>query len=412
MIIQRPEEVKRIEESGKWVLVYGRRKTGKSFLVENFISYDSYFFVNRDRSILSKKGNNIIGYEAFTELMKRDLDEGKCVVVDEFHRLGDGFFDLLHAMKKRGKLIALTSTLFLAKRLVSAGSPLLGLFNEIQVPLIILHDSMNSLGGYSLDNKELLEAAIMLREPIAIEYFNEKQSVRVSMANAIIGSKNAVPALIGEIFQEEERSLSATYEGIIRAVANGNVVSGEMSNLLFSRKLIPKNDPSAIQPYLKSLVNIGMLKRVGIYGKNKFAYKIASPLARMFFYADEKYGITTRDITLKEAYRVVEEMMPHIVEDSVREFLADRFGLAEMVFEAKDYGVDGVLLKFKKPAVILEVKWGEQLDGSTAKAVKENLNRIEAGRKILFVRDKGNLKIEGIEVLDTSDLMKISSYHH
>ncbi|MEM0376401.1 MAG: hypothetical protein QXI90_01290 [Thermofilum sp.] len=44
MIIERPEEVRRISELKKWVLVYGRRKTGKTFLVSNFVKYDEYFF--------------------------------------------------------------------------------------------------------------------------------------------------------------------------------------------------------------------------------------------------------------------------------------------------------------------------------------------------------------------------------
>ena len=54
MIIERIEvdEIKKIK---KWLLIYGRRKTGKTFLVENFLKYDEYFFVKRDRTILSKK---------------------------------------------------------------------------------------------------------------------------------------------------------------------------------------------------------------------------------------------------------------------------------------------------------------------------------------------------------------------
>ncbi|MGC8777039.1 MAG: AAA family ATPase, partial [Candidatus Micrarchaeia archaeon] len=98
MIVERRVEAEKINSSKKWVLVYGRRKTGKSFLVEKFVSYDEYFFVNRDRTILSKRDNRIISYDAFVEILLRELSSKKCVVVDEFHRLGEPFFDLLHAV--------------------------------------------------------------------------------------------------------------------------------------------------------------------------------------------------------------------------------------------------------------------------------------------------------------------------
>lgn len=41
MIIERPSEVSSLSK-GKWILVYGRRKTGKTFLVENFVNYEGY----------------------------------------------------------------------------------------------------------------------------------------------------------------------------------------------------------------------------------------------------------------------------------------------------------------------------------------------------------------------------------
>ena len=97
MIIQRPYETRKIREISKWLLIYGRRKTGKSFLVENFTDYDDYFFVKRDRSVISKKDGSLLSYDTFMEVFGRGIADNKTIVVDEFHRLGDGFFDFLHA---------------------------------------------------------------------------------------------------------------------------------------------------------------------------------------------------------------------------------------------------------------------------------------------------------------------------
>ena len=115
MIIER-FEVNNIKKIKKWLLIFGRRKTGKTFLVENFLKYDEYFFVKRDRSILSKKDRKEITYDTFTTLIERELSNEKTIAIDEFHRLDDGFFDFIHYTEKRGKLILLSSTLYLSKK--------------------------------------------------------------------------------------------------------------------------------------------------------------------------------------------------------------------------------------------------------------------------------------------------------
>lgn len=64
MIIQRPHDVERISKIRKWTLVFGRRKTGKTFIVTNFINEDEYFFVKTNKSILSRN-NESLSYESF-----------------------------------------------------------------------------------------------------------------------------------------------------------------------------------------------------------------------------------------------------------------------------------------------------------------------------------------------------------
>ena len=403
MIIQREHELERIGIK-KWALVYGRRKTGKTFLIENFVKYDDYFFVNRDRTVLSKKDGVRITYEVFVERLKTGTKEGKTVVIDEFHRLGDQLLDSLQAIGHGGKVILITSTLFLAKKLIAGRSPIMGLFNEIQVPIISLEDSLTALSKEKLDNKELVETAIMLREPISIEYFSENKSAKKTMGSILSGSVNAVPALLGEIFMEEQRADSAIYEGIIRAVANGEVASGGISSSLFSKRLIAKDDASFVQSYLGVMVQIGLLKRIKVYDKNKYIYKIISPLIRLFFYADEKYGISQRQISEIESERIISELLPHIVEDNIREFMANKFGLVENVLEAKDYDIDGVLLKFKAPSILLEAKWSNSIDSKDIRRAEENLGRIKAERRILFVQNKNGLHSKSLEIIDAHDL--------
>src|SRR3989338_2307251 len=96
MVIVERAEAERLKKAKGWVLLYGRRKTGKTFLVQHFLPHDAYFFVKRDRGVL--EGSRELSQEAFLEALPRDLAAGKTVVVDEFHRLGPDFLDRLHAL--------------------------------------------------------------------------------------------------------------------------------------------------------------------------------------------------------------------------------------------------------------------------------------------------------------------------
>ncbi len=403
IVIERPDEARRIKIK-KWVLVYGRRKTGKTFIVQNFVKHDDYFFARRDGSIAYK--DNTILYETFMEILKRSLSEDRTVVVDEFHRLGENFFDSLHYFANQnvdGKVILISSTLFLSKRLISGKSPLLGLFSEVPVSIVDLKNSLDALKKFKLDKKSLLEFAIFFREPIAVGYFDEKSDARKVLVDIVYGSAKTIPALIGEIFTEEGINLSGVYEVILRAVANGNVVSGEISRFLFARKIIGKDDPSIIQQYLNNLIQFGILKRIEIYGKKKFVYKHVSPLVKLFYYADEKYNISERKLNEKEIARIIDVVLPHIVEDNIREFFSEKFGLQESVVEASDFDVDACLLKFKKPEIVIEVKWKSKIKKEDITNAEKNLSMFKA-RKILFVQDKKGLVSDELEILDVLDI--------
>jgi len=405
MIIERPGETKMLAETKKWCFIYGRRKTGKSYLAENFASYDDYFFVKRDRTIISKKDNRTIGYEAFLEVLSRDLADGKTVVVDEFHRLGEDFFDMLHAARKEGKLILISSTLFLSKRLLGGKSPLLGFFTEVPVRLIYLEDILHRLAAYGMDKRHLVELAILLREPIAIDYFDEKAAPREIFAKIVHGSIQTIPALVGEIFSEEERGMSAIYEAILRSIASGKALSGEISSYLFSRKLIAKDDPSVIQQYLKNLVEFGIVRKIAVYNKNRFVYRHSSPLLRLFYYADEKYNISERVLSDAEILRIIDELMPRIVEDDIREFMALKAGLTEAIIETEGYDIDACLIRFKKPEVAVEIKW-KKVDGADLARAEKILAEISAKERILFVPDKKEVRTKTtLKVVDISDFI-------
>jgi hypothetical protein len=394
MIIERPSIMKDIQ-SGKWVLIYGRRKTGKTFIVSNFVDHDEFYFVKRDRTILSKKDWTELTYESFLGLLKRDLSSGRSIVVDEFHHLGVDFLDRVHSLDISGRLILISSIVHLSHSLISASSPILGKVVEVRVPLLSLSELLGTLNPSRKDEFEMI---VYMMEPIVIG-LGYKHPVDV-----IRGSKLTVPALVGEIFNEEDRKNTAIYEGVLRAISVGKATSSEVSSYIFSRKLIARDDPSLVQQYLKNLENIGLITRIPVWMKKRSVYKHVSPLIWSYLCLDERYSISDRDVSREEIQGMLDEIIPHILEDFLRNSLGRKLGLIPHVDHCPDKEVDGILVRLNRIEAVLEVKWKSSLRSGELIAIKEKLNRFGNVRKILMVPDKEKISLDGIEVMDPSDL--------
>ena len=142
IIIKRERDLLRWKDKG-WILVYGRRKTGKSFFVKNWVRYDEYFFVQRNGSIFDQNMQKIT-MDSLMYYLKKELGRKK-IVIDEFHRLHDEFLDFLHMMGGKGDLVLVTSTHWLSRKLLGRSSPLLGLVYEFPMGLADERDVLNSL---------------------------------------------------------------------------------------------------------------------------------------------------------------------------------------------------------------------------------------------------------------------------
>ncbi len=394
MIIER-KQCGELKGTGGWIFIYGRRKTGKTFLVRECSGFDDYYFVTRDRTIIDNEGN-AISEETLQSLLRRADD--RTVVIDEFQRLGQPFMDFLHYLPQSGRVLILSSTLWLSRRLLGRGSPILGKFREFNISLIDIDDVLLSIEG---TNRFRLESSVIMREPLAIQFYEKGVTDSTDLAaRTVIGSANTIPSLIGEIFSEEERHLSATYEAILSAVASRHYVSSEISSVVFSKKLIAKDDPSLIQPYLNNMLKLGLVRRIKVYGKNRFQYRVSSPLMSLFYCLNEKYGIAERDVSATELRTEIRELMPFLIEDEVRLRIGVILGMEEQIIESVN--ADAVFLRFKKPQAILEVKWRERVD---IKAVEKNLSGFNVKKKILFVPDRMGLTSNALEIWDVNDLL-------
>jgi len=384
-------------EVNKIRLVYGRRKTGKSFYVENFVKYDKYLFVYRDKSIKDIKTNDNWSYDE----LKRYLsdNQSKVIVIDEFHRLDSEFSDFLHS-KRFNNIILITSSIHIANKLISEKSPILGLVYPIEFSLIKPCEILPLVKGANL-----LEYSVFLREPALIELFDNKEGFDDFLVKFYNFSKYWSSALFGEIFEDEDRKLTELYEAIVRAISLGKCSFGEITTYLYNNNLIKKDNPGFISAYLDILVKIGVIKKVELYGKTRrYIYKLMSVPIDFFFYIDSKYGSNIGKNELLEAWKNKESFY---IEDFVGELLSNYYGCTQIKYSLPDKEIDVVLRKFQKLKVIGSVKW-TSIDKVDLVAVKKNLDVDHVSEKFLLVKNKKNKikTIDGINVYEPSDLIK------
>ena len=405
-IISRPFDLRRIEDSGQWKMIYGRRKTGKSFIVKNFLKYDKFFFVNRDSSVIDEQ-ENAYTYNEFFAIFKELFGE-KTIAIDEFHRLPPGFQDFLHSAGVSGKLILITSTLWLANELLGKGSPLIGLVSPIRISQIDEADILKALSP-ELSGKNIIEAATYLREPSLIPQFNAKEMADF-MTGYLSGNKFFIQNLIGEIFNEEEKELTNIYEGILKAVSFGKRTSTEITSYLFSRSIISKDSSSILPKYLGALVSMGILEKLKVIEKNRFYYFHQSPVLDLHYYLDTKYSYVDVDTPSRYVREAIGYKMPFHVEQFFRNLLAKHFGMQCGIINTKDVEIDIALLEFKKLGVVGEVKWKKHIDSKEISAIESKLGMFDC-RKLLIIPTRDVLAREpkGIEVFDVKDILKLAS---
>jgi len=390
----------------KWLLIYGRRKTGKTFYVREVASYDRFFIVTRSREVLDIDTGERYSHREFERMIPLLLKEYR-VVVDEFHRLGESFASVLQALSGVGRVILITSTMHFFRRVI--GSPLIGLFNLRRVGLVDPRDAIIYVKRLGFEGRDLMELACIVREPWLAPML-EKYGIDIISK---VGDELRVyiPHLIGETFIEEDIAYVARYSAILGAIADGYNRSSEISNLLFSKGVIGKDNPGLISQYLKNIVQMGLVKATPIEGARRkiFYYRHVSPITDFAYYLNEKYGFFETGMNGREIATIFKKRISFYMEWFFEDLLAKVFGLQPVEIVTPDIEVDIALREFRRVKVVAEVKWREHLKQSELRSIEKKLNKFDALR-ILIVPYRGILKStpKNVEVWDWKTIVNIA----
>ncbi|RKY47083.1 MAG: ATP-binding protein [Candidatus Neomarinimicrobiota bacterium] len=411
------------------IIIYGRRRVGKTRLLQEFVRDKKHLYLMADVSenvldsfsrVISKKYGFVRfeNWDDFFEFLHSIARERVVVVIDEFqylYRVDKAFPTILQRWwetLKNSKIMlilcgSIISTIY--KISLGYGSALYGRKTaELEVKPLKFVEIKNFFPRYS--PKELVEVyAVLGGVPRYLEEFDYLADIASNIKSKILNRTsflyNEPLNLLFEEFKDYSR-----YFGILNAIAGGATTFSEIS----SKSKVPQNK---LSKYLMTLERIGIVKRIYPVTERKAkrtVYKLSDNFYRFWF----RYVYPNRSfLEMDEVDPVLEEIRGDFnafvglaFEDIVIEMLSKKYKAGRWWY--KDVEIDVVGIR-KDEVVFFEVKWRDLSYKEALKILdkleeKSELVKIDGKRKYGIVARKirEKEKLEGYFVYDLDDLIK------
>ncbi len=406
--------MRRLVGEGRWLLVYGRRKTGKTWLLRRCIGWELYATVSTGAScILEERGGGVrlVSVEECVRVVFEAVRDGGSVVVDEFQRLPSRYWDVFQVAAAGGseaRLVLCASSLGIARRVFDRRSPLLGLVEPVRIDLVDFADAVASLLEAGLGDREAILWAVVARDPWILAHVRLDREPWVELSEAAARIAPVARGLVGEVFEEEERQLTRVYEAVLSLLAEGYWRASDIAAKLAEAGLVSSDSPGVATGILNVLSDIGLVEKVPLWRTRRarvYYRHRSSALALLYRVLDqvEELGLPPSPEQVRSAYGVE-------LQFNVGELLAAARGLRRgYSIQPDGRDIDVVLLDRRGVAHWgYEVKMGEA-DARDVDSFAEYASR-------LGVRRVGYVALEGVrgepslidEVLDAEGLAKLA----
>lgn len=300
---------KEYARDGGFVVIYGRRRIGKTALIKQFIKSKTAFYFLATKEVESQSmkrfagviarttGNSVMQKAAFSDWL--DLfqavadykpNEKKVLVIDEFPylvKVNDSFPSILQnawdeILKDSNVMLILCGSLIsmMKKHALSYESPLYGRrtaqMRIAPLPFTTVYENQK------LSFEEAAEQySITGGVPKYMEFFSDGQPLYEQIKENVL-SKNGFLYEEPNFLLTDEVQVPTNYFSIIKVIADGNHKLGTIAGILGL-------ETSALTPYLKTLSELGFIeKQVPVTEKNaektrKGLYFISDNFLRFWF---------------------------------------------------------------------------------------------------------------------------------
>ena len=295
--------------NSSFVVIYGRRRVGKTTLIKEFLKNKSAFYYLATEELESqsmKRLANVIARTTKNTLLQKieftdwlDLfqliadykpEEKKVLVIDEFPylvRTNSAFPSILQNawdefLKDSNVMLILSGSLIgmMQKHVLSYDSPLYGRrtaqMRLTPLPFTSIYETQNLPFEQAVEQFALTGGV-----PKYLEFFEDGRPLEEQLKDAVF-SKNGFLYEEPNFLLKSEFLTAVNYFSIIKTIVDGNHKLGKIASAL-------GQESSSLTPYLSTLSNLGFIeKRTPITEKNpeksrKGLYFIADNFLRFWF---------------------------------------------------------------------------------------------------------------------------------
>ena len=342
------------ERNGGFVVIYGRRRVGKTTLIKEFLKKKTAFYFLATEELESQSMKRLAGVvarttknsylqnAAFTDwldlfqvIADYKTEEKKVLVIDEFPYLvktNPAFPSILQnawdeILKDSNVMLILSGSLIgmMQKHTLSYDSPLYGR-RTAQMRLAPLPFT-DIYGVQKMPFEQAVEQyAVTGGVPKYLEFFEDDRGLEEQLKDAVL-SKSGFLYEEPNFLLKSEFLTAVNYFSIIKAIADGNHKLGKIAGVL-------GQETSALTPYLSTLADLGIIeKKTPVTEKNpeksrKGLYFILDNFIRFWFHYVYPYKgeleLDNMQIVLDEIRKdFVEKFVAFAYEDICKNIFAD-----------------------------------------------------------------------------------------
>ena len=277
-------ESKYTAENGQLIVLYGRRRVGKTETLKEFCKNKPHvFFACREctdklqlrtfsekmlkedipaRRYISQFENWEQAFRSVTDLPSGD--EKKLLIIDEFPYMCRGNTSIPsvlqnlwdEVLKDKNLMIVLcgSSMSFIEKELLSEKNPLYGRATGVyRMTEMDFYDAVKFFPDYS-DTDKVIAYSVLGGIPHYLKQFDPKKSLAENIKNNILTKGCVLYSEVDFLLRQELRE-TPIYNSLIEAIALGNTKLNEISQ----KSLV--DDTSKTSTYLRNLIQLGIVER-------------------------------------------------------------------------------------------------------------------------------------------------------
>ena len=277
-------ESKYTAENGQLIVLYGRRRVGKTETLKEFCKNKPHvFFACREctdklqlrtfsekmlkedipaRRYISQFENWEQAFRSVTDLPSGD--KKKLLIIDEFPYMCRGNTSIPsvlqnlwdEVLKDKNVMIVLcgSSMSFIEKELLSEKNPLYGRATGVyRMTEMDFYDAVKFFPDYS-DTDKVIAYSVLGGIPHYLKQFDPKKSLAENIKNNILTKGCVLYSEVDFLLRQELRE-TPIYNSLIEAIALGNTKLNEISQ----KSLV--DDTSKTSTYLRNLIQLGIVER-------------------------------------------------------------------------------------------------------------------------------------------------------